>query len=132
MVAEGDKISESVAIKLFDQVKYASDQTTNAVKDLTRVVGDLTKCIEKQPDLNDMSKICVNRGYDCQHIKNNTDIIKNVVTKLTNKVSIMILTVVIVFGLIMTSYLFVRNSVENMINERVTEVHKTTELEGGN
>lgn len=130
MVADGDKIPESIVVKLFDQVKNSSDQSTAAVKDLTRVVGDLTKCIEKQPDLNDMATMCINRGHDCNEIKNNTKTICATTKKTYGRVNIMIATVCIAFGLMVLSYFVVRNSVENMIDQRlksVTKIEQTTE-----
>jgi hypothetical protein len=131
MVADGDKISENIALKLFDQVRNSSDQHTNALKDLTHVVGDLTKCIEKQPDLNDMAKMCINRGHDVSDLRKTTQETNQIVKALRSRVGIMILTVVITFAVMTASYFFVRNSVENMIDRRVDEIHKVLEVEEG-
>ena len=124
MVADGDKLPESIVVKLFDQVKDANMQNSAAIKDLTRVVGDLTKCIEKQPDLNDMASMCVNRGYECATIKKaSLETCKNT-KKILGRVTIMIATVCIAFALMVTSYFIVRNSMENMIDLRISETHQ--------
>jgi len=131
MVADGDKIPESIAIKLFDQVKNSSDQNTEAIKDLTRVVGDLTKCIEKQPDLNDMASVCVTRGYDCAEMKKNIACIGKTTKSIKARVTTMIAVVLITFSLMTISYFFVRSTVENMTRQMITEeIHKIQDVEG--
>lgn len=132
MVADDDKISENIALKLFDQVKNASDQNTDALKDLTRVVGDLTKCIDKQPDLNDMVRMCIDRGHAVSDITKTVKETRSVVKDLHSRVGIMLITVTITFTVMALSYFLVRNSVENMIDRRITEIHKVLEpkLEG--
>lgn len=132
MVADDDKISENIALKLFDQVKNASDQNTDALKDLTRVVGDLTKCIDKQPDLNDMARMCIDRGHAVSDIVVTVKETERVAKSLHSRVGIMLITVTITFTLMAVSYFFVRNSVEDMIDRRITEIHKVLEpkLEG--
>lgn len=128
---ENNRLPESIVVKLFDQVKTSSDQNTEAVKDLTRVVSDLTKCIEKQPDLNDMASMCVNRGHDVQDLLKTTTDTNKKTGRVMNRLNVTIITILITFGLMVISYFFVRNSVENMIDIRVEELYNNTEPEDG-
>lgn len=126
---ENNRLPESIVVKLFDQVKTSSDQNTEAVKELTHVVSDLTKCIEKQPDLNDMASMCINRGHDVQDLLKTTTDTNRKTGRVMNKLNITIITIVITFSVMAVSYFFVRNSVENMIDIRIEELYNNTDVE---
>jgi len=120
-----EKIPESVVIKLFDQAKESNQQNANAIRDLTRVVSELVKCIEKQPDLNVLASLSVNRSRDIEEIKTTMYNINNVSKKLLSRVIFMIAVVTITFSLMTASYFFVKGNIDNMVNQRVSEIHKS-------
>jgi len=124
-MATDEKIPESVVIKLFDQTKESNQQNASAIRDLTRVVSELTKCIEKQPDLNVLASLSVNRSRDIEEIKTTMYTISEVSKKLLTRVIFMIAVVTITFSLMTASYFFVKSNIENMINQRVHDVYKT-------
>ena len=122
-----DKLPESIVVKLFDQAKEANNQNTEAVKDLTHVVNDLVRIMEKQPDLNKLTSVCQNRGHDVEEMKNGIKCIGKTTKKILNKVTIMIATVLITVGLMATSYMVVRNSMEDRedrIDAKIEEIVK--------
>lgn len=97
---ENNRVPESIVVKLFDQAKEAADQNAERIKDLTRAVDDLTRFLEKQPDLKEMR-----RDIRC----------------LLGKVKTMIVVVVVTFTLMAASYFYVRSVVDVMVKDAVTE-----------
>jgi len=100
-MANGDnRLPESIVVKLFDQTKEASNQNAERIKDLTHAVDDLTRFLEKQPDLREMRK-----DIKC----------------VLGKVKTMILVVIIAFALMTVSYFYVRSSIDTMVHDAITE-----------
>jgi len=129
MTTNNGKLPESIVIKLFDQVKDANKQNTESIKDLVNALCDLTRCIEKQPDLNEMSRVCINRGhYISDIIKGIEDLDKNTkkanlyLDKVLKKINSMIFVVLIVFAIMTTSYIVVRNNIEDMVDRKLDNI----------
>ncbi len=116
-----DKLPESIVVKLFDQAKEANNQNTEAVKDLTHVVNDLVRIMEKQPDLNNMVSVCQGRGRDVEEIKKGIECTGKVTKKILSKINLMIITVVVAFGLMATSYMVVKDGLYNKIDAKFEE-----------
>lgn len=107
-----DKIPESIVIKLFDQVKESSKQNAEQIKDLTRAVSELTRFLEKQPDQKEMKDDFdihnVETSESLKEIEAHTKNIDGLMVKLSGRVGIMIVAVLVSFAIITSGLIFVR------------------------
>lgn len=121
---DNNKLPESIVVKLFDQTKEASNQNAECIKDLTHAVNELTRFLEKQPDLKDI-KDCVDLHIDVseeqlKEINKDTKCIKDNVKTLLSRVKTMIIIVIVTFALMTTAY-FVVSAVYDR-NAKITSI----------
>lgn len=125
-----------IVLKLFDTLKGSSDKTDKELEKLSLTIKEL---IEKQtigPTRTDLSHT-LNKIQDCiddnenvsikynskiDNIESNLNSINSILNSLYSKVKIMIVTVLVVFGLMAISYVFVNNSVEDMIKKQISSI----------
>lgn len=90
METSNDMVSEKIVIKLFDQVKMASDNNTESIKVLTTSINDLITILSANPD-NKKDIIDEIKGHDDRvndRLNNAVNDINNKSEKIHDKISV--------------------------------------------
>ena len=127
-----DEKNIEVILKLFDQVKDSSDKGDRETEKLSMAIRDMmtnsltpshkelkeisTKIKER---LDDHVKDLYSPIHDIKNIKIILEEIKKNTLILLRKIKTMIIVVVVAFALMVVSYLFVSNSVKNIVDEQI-------------
>lgn len=128
---ENSKYNIEFILKLFDQVKSSSDKTDKEVEHLASIIRefmnqsnvsneDLSLILNKMnEDLNNKNLKMASCSNIQEKTQDNIKEIKDDIKDISKKLRTMIIIVCVAFGLMVASYLFVRNSVNDMIDRRI-------------
>ena len=124
--------SIEIILRLFDQIKESCNKSDREIEKLSLAIKELFNS-SSSPSHEDMAKL-IEKLQDCldNHIKNTSDPIRDIedskdelsdinkkISKLTKRVTTMITVVCVAFALMVISYMFVKNSITNTINNQM-------------
>ena len=132
------RLATEVILKLFDTLKESSKDVKTSVEKQTDAIVHLSSLLKEGVTLDEIKKIIDEHNiHSGKHlddidtcagtIEDNSTVILQVLKGLSKKVSTMIIVVVVTFALMAISYLFVSNSVETIIKNKIEESIKTEE-----
>lgn len=112
-----EKISESIVIKLFDQVSDSSEKNTESIERLTTIVGQLNETLGDTNREAEREISGINKNIEEQNIEISK--IKGIAYKIYSKVITMIVVVAVAFTLMVGSYFFVSKSIDKTVDYKL-------------
>ena len=121
-----------IILRLFDQVKDSSDKSDKQIEGLSSTIRELFNS-SSSPSQSDIVRL-INELQDCldDHRQNTSDPIRDIedskdelsgiskkISTLTKRVTTMITVVCVAFALMAISYMFVRDSITDTINNQM-------------
>lgn len=133
------RIATDLIVKLFDTLKESNSHLKSSVEKQTEAIIHLTSFIKEGVKPEDIKKLIENHNVQAddaidkindidtctETIQDKSNVILELLGSLSKKVTTMITIVCIAFSLMVISYIFVSNSMDKMVYEKITKAINT-------
>jgi ABC-type Na+ efflux pump permease subunit len=134
-----NRITTDLVVKLFDTLKESNSHLKSSVEKQTEAILHLTSFMKEGVKPDELKKIIETHDSNAagaittlkdidtctETIQDKSNIILTLIEGLSKKVTTMITIVCIAFSLMVVSYIFVSNSMDKMVFEKITKVMET-------